>query len=386
MRRKELRMRIRILLAACAAISAILACRTASAAGYTDMIKLKSGKLISRCRVEGEDIDKVTYRDETSTQAKTVPQKEVDYVTFSDAPRELRNARRKFAAGNSYVEAIRDYQEALKARNVRMFWLGPECLYHIAESYLRLVPPRLKLAAETLSKLNKDYPNNKYMAKAQTTLADLYFKRSEFDKALEEFERIESATGADGEPRYEPVVHYNAAMGCVRCLVSLKRRDKALLKLKSVEIKARELGPSKDYEVKVQYVLIHIGNGEFEKAKKAATAVIRKAKYDYKNMPRSERAKGLRPLRSALAQCFNALGDAYMGAANAKDNYMEALVNYLYVVTLFDDSPEEHAKALLKAGLCYRQIKNELKAQLMWKELKQRYPGSAAARQIPRPK
>ncbi len=351
MRHKRLRLRIPIVLAGCVAMAATLACRTVFAASYTDMIKLKSGKLIPDCHVEAEDVDKVTYRLRNVPEALVVLQKEVDYITFSDVTRKLRDARKKFDSGTSYVEAIRDYQLALKYSNVRMFWLGPECLFHIAESYLHLVPPRLKEAADTLNKLNKDYPNNKYMAKAQITLADLYFKQKEFDKALREFERIESAKGADRGQRYQAEVHYDAGMGCVRCLIRLKRHDKALLKLSGIEFKAKDFGPMKAYEAKVQYVLLHIGNGEFEKAKEAAKGVIRNAKLNYKNLTKLQRAKGLRPLRLALAQCFNALGDVYMATTDAKDNYKEALINYLYVVTLFDDSPSTEEAARGYIGL-----------------------------------
>ena len=349
---------------------------------YRDTIKPRKGVMFY-CRVVSEDIERVTYNEQGSDVTKTIYQNDLEYVKYADAPSKIRTAEAAFKAGE-YENAIQDFKAGMTSPGVREFWAGPLCLYYIAEANLKL--GKLKEAQEALTELNSKYPRSKYAGSAQITLAGIHLKRGQPEEALKLFTEVKEAKNTKGLPLYPPEVQLDAARGSVDALCALKQYDQAIDKLKKVEAEATKIAPDLAYDIAVQRVVVAASTKDLTKASNEAKAIIEKAKREYNELvDKKKMATSGRFLRRALAKCFNVLGDAYLGS-DAKDSVNEALVNYMWVVALFDDAPEEHAKALFKAGECRKKLKDDVRSQLLWRELKQRYPGSNWASQVPKEK
>jgi len=376
-------MRQRALPLCCIAIgAAFLARATAGQMSYTDSIRPKKDVLFF-CRILSEDIDKVVYRLPGEPADKTILQRDIAYVKYSDTPRKITDADKYFEE-KQYVRAINDYRQGMRDPNVRKFWAEPHCMYRIGECYLHLEPPKLDEAFRELSELNEKHPRNKFMAEAKVKLAEIQEKRGKHSEALTAYQQVEKERDAKGEPRFSEKTRTAAAFGMVRCMLALKQHDEALDKLKKLQAQIGDEDFDLAYRVAAQRVAIYLGMEDFSRAREESEAIISKAKRQWNDLVgKKEMATKGRALRRALATCYNALGDAHM-ASQAKDNVREALVNYMWVVALFDESAEEHAKALLKAGQCRMKLGQKAKAQLLWKELKQRHPRSEWTTRIPK--
>ena len=345
---------------------------------YSDQIKPTNGQLII-CTIVDEDVDRITFINKESTVRQTIDNDKVEYYRYSDKTRRLRDADEDFKNGD-YGKAIPAYRKALLNPNIRPFWSHPHCYYHLAEAYRQL--GQLTEAEEALDNLKSKYPNSRYKAEGLNAQGDIFFQNQKYEKAGKTFQEIENS------PRFSARERDKAAMGAAKCLRELTHYDQAVRKLKQVQANAAARGDLELMSKAAAEIIVVYSRTNIVKASSEAKMLIEqfKRKYNEGIAGATNSVKANRGLRRAIAMCYNVLGDAHF-ESKEEDHLMNALVSYMWVVAIFNDSPEERARALYMAGRCRRELggdENEIKAQALWKELRQEYGQSPWVSKIPK--
>ncbi len=289
---------------------------------------------------------------------KKFPVNEIRKVTFKGEPRELRDAREAIRKGQ--LEAARSLLEEVSTERISR----PEILQDI-EFYRAYCDGRLALigggdkgaAVRALVAFEKKSANknNYHYYAAMELLGDLAVALSSFDNGVRYYGKLAEAPWPDYKIR-AGVLQANAMVSSEKYAEALKKYEEVLAT--SVD----------DATAREQKLLATLGKAvclaQTGQAQQGIDAVLRIiAENDSREKPQ------------LFARAYNALGTCYLKA----DKPREALLAFLHVDLLFNQTPDAHAEALYHLSHLWRTVSKAERAIRARSLLENHYSGSSWA-------
>ena len=303
----------------------------------------------------------------------TIPVQAVVHIDYAGAPQSYRTAEQKRRT-RGFAEAIEYYEKALKITQ-RKFWLHQHCRFYIAECCLE--DGELDKARTAYQDLLAKHPDTRFKPNAMLGLGLADFQSGKHGAALDRFQAVIKFAVEKNWKRW----HYEGMLWKARALSKLKRYDDALKEIRKL-IGAEKID---DYEViqtqaKTEEALIFVGQGQFNEA----IRLLNKHLDKLSRAVAREIEEGVSTRMQRLeAQAKNALGRCYLDrykTSKKTDDVREALLAFLWTVTLYPNFPDERAEALKSAAHCFdvlaaeaptndEKIKNKSRARELREEL-----------------
>ncbi len=289
---------------------------------------------------------------------KKYPVNEIQKVTYKGEPRELRDAREAIKKGQ--LEMARSMLEEISTTGITR----PEILQDIqfykafSEGRLALVGGGDKAAAARAMLAFESNPaskNNYHYYAAMELLGDLAVSLSSFDKGVAYYKKLAEAPWPDYKMRAN-VLQANA-------LVSDSKYADALKKYQ--EVLATSLD---DANAREQKLLAMLG-------KAVCLAQTGKAQQGIDSVLEIIAENDSREKTQLFARAYNALGTCYLKAEKPQD----ALLAFLHVDLLFNQTPDAHAEALFHLSHLWKKVNKAERAIRARSVLENHYSGSTWA-------
>ena len=323
----------------------VLAADRAMAQGGADTVQFKKGL---PQWVGGVTITKETYKAIEVAGKEPRHPSEIETIKHGDAPADYFAAEQSLRQG-LYERAIQKFEEASKA-NARP-WLKHYCQYYAAVSKQRMAEGDDLLAvASEYEKVIKDTPNGIKVPDAKYGVAQCYYLAGQLDKA--------AAVAAEiAKSDYGEAWQLKGRIDYGKILLDQGKGAEAVKVFEEIHKTAKGKGAMVDtyFQAAVHRGAALVLAGQTAEAITLLTKTFEETE--------SEEVK---------AAVHNTMGDAYRSERKIR----EARDEYLRVVVLYADVPEEHARALFYAADCFVQLKEPENARKMQNLLVQKHPDS----------
>lgn len=286
---------------------------------------------------------------------KKYPVNEVQKVTFKGEPRELRNARDSVKKGQ--LEAARSGLEEINTDDISRHEILQDIAFYKAfcDGRLALTGGGDKgaavkaLRAFEIDTAKKD--NFHYYA-AMELLGDLAVALSSFDNGVVYYGKLGEAPWPDYKMRAN-VLQANALVAGEKFTEALKKYDEVLA------------GSVDDVEAREQKLLAALG-------KAVCLAETGQPQQGIDSVLKIIEENDSRAKPQLFARAYNALGVCYLKAEKSQD----ALLAFLHVDLLFNQTPDAHAQALYYLTDLWRTVNKSERAIRARSVLENRYSGT----------
>jgi tetratricopeptide (TPR) repeat protein len=287
-----------------------------------------------------------------------VPVIEVDRITFTREPTQLRRARDQIRNGQLQDALLALNQIHRQALDRDSDYLRTDIQFYTAYCQARLAMSMgndLTEASVAMYRFINEHPDNYHYFEAVETLGDIAMGLGKYGGAVKYYGLLEKAPWPQRQMRGQ--------MLQARALRSQGNYPAALKKYETV-IAAERTSPDVDR----MQTLARVGRaacqaemGQGDEAVGPIEQIIE---------------KGDSQDTELFAEAYNALGACYRQMNQPE----EALLAYLHVDLLFFQFPESHAEALYHLDRLWRKAKKPERAEAARRLLKSRYPGSRWAK------
>jgi tetratricopeptide (TPR) repeat protein len=352
-----------------------------------DCILLKSGKYHQPGPVDGsrapmrEDYDKSMYTVLTENydkvdfsmklqNGKTTKQSydtaKVDTVYYWPQPPAFTAAAKLMGTGD-YPTAIDKFTAVYKDRSQR-FWARVYSLLNIAMMYE--ADGNWAQAVATWELLAKDFPKSRYTPKAYIQAGLAHMNLNDSAAARNSFSRLTRLSGLpEGQ---KALAQYYLIL--IKEKEGEKTKNQGLLRQALGEYEALLSKVGDDEEMRDVAIMARLGIGNCR---------VLLGQYDealafFQKIADSAKDKAV------LAGAYNGLGDCYI----KKNDWKSALMAFLRTEILYDENPEQTARALYLSGRCFQFMKGAgqgedsgLRARAQYQKCIRRFPSSSWAQQ-----
>ena len=330
----------------------------AAGVGLADQVTLNDGKQLSNCKVLSETAQEVQVSlSGGATADRTIPSEDIAAILYDDRSLEYKQAELFFKGGNyaKAVEAFKAIGAAAKAGE----WAAIYSAYYRAVSLQKWAESDPSKGAEAVQALG-DFvtvnKNSRFVYEARLGLAQAYLVQGKFDDARKL---------ADDVVREKGNSAWALSARLLLARVKLRQNDAA--------------GALADFDAALAGLKDKAAPAWAQAAIGKGQALLALGKLEDAEKLLGDLIETTQDSR-LRAQAYNALGDGYF----KKENFAEARLKYLRVVLLYGPAdPAEHAKALYFAAECSRKLNDPKRANDLFKELVETYPGTPWAEKSP---
>ena len=319
--------------------------------------------------ITAETIDGVQFGEKMS-----IPSVAISQVDYYDTPEAFRRGHDRRQQG-IFAEAIKYYETAAKTPNVRKFWIEPACLYYAGLCHLD-EGVDMAAAVAKFQELLQGYPNSRYVPDTLLGLGRAHYTARKWEAALAQFKKL--AELAAGKTAWEEWLG-TAYLWQAKTYLDANKPVEAMANAKKVKDVVQD--PKHDIVVQARAVEAKVML-EQDKPKEAVD-MLRALIKDLAPRVAEEidRSDAAARLQRTEAQCYNALGQAYLklyAKSKKEEDLRESLLAFLWTVVLYPRSQFalEHAEALFHAAQCFEKLKQKARATELLNELSEKYPDS----------
>jgi tetratricopeptide (TPR) repeat protein len=293
-----------------------------------------------------------------NTGNKQFPVNEIQRVTFKGEPQELRKARDAIRKGQ--LEDARALLQEISTADITRTEILQDIQFYkaYAEGRLALTGGGDKAAAvRALRAFESDpaHQNSFHYFETMELLGDLAVALSSFDNAVRYYERLSEAPWPDYQLR--------ANLLQADALVAAQKYPEALAKYEAVLAMGLD-----DAEARERKLVAVMG-------KAVCLAEAGQPQQGIGSILEIIQENDSREKPQLFARAYNALGTCYLKS----DQPHDALLAYLHVDLLFNQSPEAHAEALYHLSQLWHVVNKAERANRARSVLKSRYSGSSWA-------
>jgi tetratricopeptide (TPR) repeat protein len=290
---------------------------------------------------------------------KVVPVNEIDYISWSGEPAQLKTMRTRVKSGD--YEFVIDTADKIKPEDLKRKEMQQDVDYFRALAKARLALAGggdIKEAGIMMRDFVKKNEGSYHLLKAAETLGDLFVAVGQYDLATAEYAKLEKAPWPDVQAR--------AAIAKGRALLAQKKYPEAQAEFEKVLANPpAENTPA----VKTQLQSATLGKAtclaataQFEEGIKLIEGVIAEADPEDAELH---------------ARAYVTLGNCYRQKPGATK---EALLAYLHVDVLYASQAEAHAEALSNLRQLWNEVGKPDRAQQAAEMLADRYKNSPWAK------
>jgi tetratricopeptide (TPR) repeat protein len=288
---------------------------------------------------------------------RSIAVNEIRSLVFDDEPSELSQARVSATNGN-YQKAI----ETLEKINTAS--IGREFIKQDVEFFKAYCAGKLALsgngeiveAGRQLNAFVRAYPKNFHYLAATETMGDLLVAGGRFEPAQRQYAELAKAPWPDYKIR--------AAVAVGRTLQAQGKHAAAIAQFDSALAVPDDSADAENQKLSATLAkaVSQADTGAVDQAVASIEQIIQRTDPQQKELH---------------ARAYNALGSCYEKAGKTKD----ALLAFLHVDVLYNTVPEAHAEALARMVPLWQAIGQQERAREAREQLKERYAGSAWAKQ-----
>jgi len=326
---------------------------SAMAQGGRDNVRFKKGDTWISVKITKESYKGV----EAQGKGKRMPW-EIQAIKHGDQSLNYISGESNLKQGQ-YERAMEKFKKVL-ADKKSPAWSKHYAAYGLAVCKHKMAeggqPAALAAAAAEYAKVIKDKADGIKVPDAKFGEGQCYYEAHQLDKAKAVFEQmVKSDYGAFWQMK--------GKLWLGRILLDQGKGAEAAAVFNEVATAAKGKDDMSEiyYEAQLSRAQGLILDKKFEEARKLLTSVFDEAQED-----------------NIKAAAHNGLGDAF----RAEKRVREARLEYLRVIVLYLNSPEERARALFFAADCFQQMKDAGNARRFQAMLKQNYPESVWARRL----
>lgn len=310
------------------------------------------------------DIQRMTAEEvtiKTSRGEEKVPTSEIVRIRFNDEPASINLARGTFVAGR-YEEALESFKklEDEQFTGNRVLELKQDLQFYVAYATGKLALSGAKdlgEAEQLLSKFVDEHTSNYHWLDAVELLGDVRVASRKFAEAESAYSRLTTSQ----LPGYK-------MRGLVARGNALLEQDKAAPALASFE-SVLSMDAGDDETLQRHKHAAQLGKG----AALAAQGKLKDAVTIVEGVIANAPEEG-----ELYARAYNTLGFCYQQSNKEK----EAMLAFLHVDVLYNNYPQEHAKALFNLVDLWTKLNKADYAKEARESLQQRYPNSPYSKQL----
>ncbi|MEW6359730.1 MAG: tetratricopeptide repeat protein [Planctomycetota bacterium] len=337
-------MRKAVWLSTAAVLAALLATEVATAQGGRDTVTFKDGSP-QWMQVTVKETYKSVEAEGKESKHPTV----VENITHGDQPPAYVAATGSLRRGD-YEKALEKFQEASKAE--ARPWLKHYCTYYMAFCRQKLADntDALAKAIAIYEEVPKTDKHGIKVPEAKFGIGQCFYQAKQLDKAQKIFEEIAKSD-------YGEFWQLKGKLWQGKVLLDQGKGKEAASAFDEIQKIAKGKMPEIYFEANLNRAagLILETPTDTSQARDLLQKVFEEAQDD-----------------EVKAAAHNGLGDAY----RAEKRIKEARIEYLRVVVLYFNCPEEHARALFNVADCFEQLKDAATARRFRSILTQEHPDS----------
>ncbi|NOZ22045.1 MAG: tetratricopeptide repeat protein [Planctomycetes bacterium] len=338
-------MRKAVWLSTAVVLAVILVTEVATAQGGRDTVTFKDGTP-QWMQVK---VTKETYKGVEVAGKGTKHPSVVENITHGDQPASYVAAAGALRRGD-YQRAQEKFLEAMKAK--ARPWLKHYCTYYLAVCKQKMAdkPDALAKAIAAYQKVIKESPNGIKVPDAKFGIGQCYYQMKQLGQAQKTFAEIAKSD-------YGEFWQLAGKLWEGKILLEQGKGAEAAKVFDEVQKAAKGKMPDIYYKANLSRAagLIQANPNDTSKARDLLQEVFNEAEND-----------------TIKAAAHNGMGDAY----RAEKRIKEARLEYLRVIVLYFDCPEEHARALFNVADCFDQLKDAATARRFRNMLVQQHPDS----------
>lgn len=326
---------------------------TAWAADEVEYIDASGKKETARGVIREENAREIVVQ--TSKDTVHVPVDQIDHVRYDKQPVALASVRSKERQGR-WAEAIDDYKEVAASLGEGKEKLQGAVAFGIFRATAELAisdPSKLGEVERLYEKWSDQFRGTRFFYPVQELLGRAYLAAGQHAKATSAFAPLKELEG--------PGAKEKAALYQATCWLQQKKFAEAT---KEVDAVIAGAGPSALAQTRKRVAQVYKGEILLAEGKAAEAEKLLRAELEAVPAEMTE----------VLARGHNALGDAM--AANKRDPKDTMLDGYLWTLVVYNQNPEELARAMYNLRPLFEAIGQKERAEEMATRLRADFPNS----------